>query len=443
MPGPKVSVVMAVYNSEKYLKKALASVFSQTLREIEIICVDDGSADASLSILEEAAKSEPRMKILRHTEPTDGAGAARNLGMAAATGTYLSILDADDFFEPDMLEKAYARAEEKRADIVLYDSWLYEDGSGRDEIVGWILLRDNLPDQDVFSAKENAAHIFQMGLGSAWHCFFRRDFVEHENLQFESIHHADDLGFVYLAFACAKRITVVDEKLMHYRRNNAGSQSANLNRWPLSGYEALLRLKAHLEGKHLWEEFKESFAFEVDDYMKFYLEALDEEEPYLLLYQHLKDGGLQKLGMDEIPKAVRWGHLAERICQESPVSYLLHRYQRHEQAVMHPVSFPRQIYAMLREKAGSHPVRLALYGAGEQGQTIFSMFAYDHFPVCTWVDRNYQELGYPVESPDRLLELSYDFVLVTPRLPEIYASIRRDLQSMGIPAEKILWAGEC
>ena len=71
------------------------------------------------------------------------------------------------------------------------------------------------------------------------------------------------------------------------------------------------------------------------------------------------------------------------------------------------------------------------------------MFAYDHFPVCTWVDRNYQELGYPVESPDRLLELSYDFVLVTPRLPEIYASIRRDLQSMGIPAEKILWAEEC
>ena len=99
MPGPKVSVVMAVYNSEKYLKKALASVFSQTLREIEIICVDDGSADASLSILEEAAKSEPRMKILRHTEPTDGAGAARNLGMAAATGTYLSTLNADDFFE--------------------------------------------------------------------------------------------------------------------------------------------------------------------------------------------------------------------------------------------------------------------------------------------------------------------------------------------------------
>ena len=94
----KVSVITAVYNSEAYLPAMLDSVLAQSLKEIEIICVDDGSADRSLAILKEYAKKDQRIVVLQQKEKTDGAAAARNLGIGHANGQYLSILDSDDFF---------------------------------------------------------------------------------------------------------------------------------------------------------------------------------------------------------------------------------------------------------------------------------------------------------------------------------------------------------
>lgn len=91
----KVSVIIPVYNAQQYLKQCLDSICQQTLHEIEIICIDDGSTDDSLRILQEYTKKESRLQIL--TQKNQGAGAARNCGLRAAKGLYLSFLDADDF----------------------------------------------------------------------------------------------------------------------------------------------------------------------------------------------------------------------------------------------------------------------------------------------------------------------------------------------------------
>ena len=119
--GIKVTVVVAVYNSERYLRQTLDSILAQTLQEIEIICVDDGSVDSSLSILKKYACLDDRLIVLEQTEQSDGAGKARNLGLIHAHGQYLAFLDSDDFFEPDMLEKAYDKAIKTQSDIVIYD----------------------------------------------------------------------------------------------------------------------------------------------------------------------------------------------------------------------------------------------------------------------------------------------------------------------------------
>ena len=94
----KVSVIIPVYNVEPYLKQCMDSVVGQTLKDIEIICVDDGSTDGSLDILKEYATEDSRIQIIE--QKNAGAGAARNNGMRHATGKYLSFLDSDDFFEP-------------------------------------------------------------------------------------------------------------------------------------------------------------------------------------------------------------------------------------------------------------------------------------------------------------------------------------------------------
>lgn len=108
----KVSVIIPVYNSEAYLKECLDSVVHQTLQDIEIICVDDGSTDASMDILQKYAQKDERFRILEQQHL--GGGAARNLGLKEAEGEYLSFLDSDDYFELDMLQKIYLRCKEKK-----------------------------------------------------------------------------------------------------------------------------------------------------------------------------------------------------------------------------------------------------------------------------------------------------------------------------------------
>lgn len=122
----KVSVIVPVYNQEKYLEQCVKSILVQTLHEAEFIFVDDGSTDSSLSMLKEYEKQDSRVKVI--TQENGGAGKARNTGLSVARGEYLSFLDSDDFFEPDMLEKAVAALEDSKADFVVFhsDQW-WED----------------------------------------------------------------------------------------------------------------------------------------------------------------------------------------------------------------------------------------------------------------------------------------------------------------------------
>lgn len=128
----KVSVIIPVYNSEIYLKECLDSVVNQTLQNIEIICIDDGSTDASMDILHEYARKDERFKILEQKHL--GGGAARNLGLKEAAGEYFSFLDSDDYFELDMLEKIYLRCSEKKADIGVFGVMCYHQATGGAEL---------------------------------------------------------------------------------------------------------------------------------------------------------------------------------------------------------------------------------------------------------------------------------------------------------------------
>ena len=137
MENIKVSVILPVYKTEPYLRQCLDSIVNQTLKEIEIICINDSSPDNSLSILEEYAARDPRIRIL--TQPNGGAGAARNNGMRHAHGKYLSIVDSDDFFEPAMLEEAYKKAEEISADFVVFRSDQYFTETGEYKDLPWAM----------------------------------------------------------------------------------------------------------------------------------------------------------------------------------------------------------------------------------------------------------------------------------------------------------------
>ena len=143
MELPVVSVILPCYNASRHLRQCLDSILRQTLSSIEILCVDDGSTDDTLSILRDYQSTDPRIRVI--CQENAGAGAARNAGLALSSGTYLSFLDADDFFEPDMLEKAVAAAEEYRADYVVFRSDRYYPSKEEFREIPWSLRTCDLP----------------------------------------------------------------------------------------------------------------------------------------------------------------------------------------------------------------------------------------------------------------------------------------------------------
>ena len=119
-----ISIVIAVYNAEDYLRECLDSVIGQSYENIEVICVDDGSTDSSADIISEYSLKDNRVKLIK--QQNQFAGVARNTGMKQAKGEYIIFLDADDFFEPDMIEKAYEDIIIEDSDICVFNSNLFD-----------------------------------------------------------------------------------------------------------------------------------------------------------------------------------------------------------------------------------------------------------------------------------------------------------------------------
>lgn len=127
--SPKVSVIIPVYNAEKYLRECLDSVVNQTLKEIEIICVDDGSTDGSLTILREYRKKDKRVKVL--TQANEGVSAARNRGLLSACGEFVAFLDSDDYIEISAYEISYKEAKKKMQIFWFLEARVFRRSSGR------------------------------------------------------------------------------------------------------------------------------------------------------------------------------------------------------------------------------------------------------------------------------------------------------------------------
>ncbi|KZX14728.1 putative glycosyltransferase EpsH [Methanobrevibacter filiformis] len=252
---PTVSVIIPIYNSEQYLEECLNSIVNQTLKNIEIICVNDGSTDNSLEILEDYSKKDKRIKILN--QENHGAGVARNKGLKIARGKYLSILDADDFFKPDMLEKMYCKSEEFNADIAICKSNAYNNESK--EFFDTPGTLKNIPKKEVFDYKDIKKDVFTFSLGWSWDKLYKSSFVKNNNLNFQDLRSSNDLFFVFTSFVKAKRITTVPEVLATHRQNVNNSLSNTREKDPLSFYYAIKALKAELIELNLFEEVEESF----------------------------------------------------------------------------------------------------------------------------------------------------------------------------------------
>lgn len=253
----KVSVIIPVYNVETYLRQCLDSVVNQTLEEIEIICVNDSSTDGSPAILEEYAAKDSRIQVI--TQPNAGAGAARNRGMDAATGQYLSFLDADDFFELTMLEKAYTLAEQNQADFVVYKSDQYHTEENKYVPVSWAVREQELPPYPVFNYRQMTDNVFKVFVGWAWDKLFSREFVTRHQLRYQEQRTSNDMLFVFSAVVLAQRISLLPEVLVHQRRDSKDSLSKTRENSWWCFHDALIALRERLQREGLYPELEKDF----------------------------------------------------------------------------------------------------------------------------------------------------------------------------------------
>ncbi len=225
----KVSVIMPIYNAYDYLRPAIDSVIYQTLRDFEIICIDDGSTDKSLEILKEYQKNDERIRIV--TEANAGPGLARNNGLGRARGEYIAFLDADDFFEPTCLENLYERAKRDDLDIVIsgYDIYNSRRASFAKADEGDHI--DIFSDGVISSKNNHPDVILSSTTGSAWNKMFRRSFVEDKGLIFlPDVKVYEDVYFTVTALSLAERIGRFPEIMIHHRIHSEQARVKSLRK---------------------------------------------------------------------------------------------------------------------------------------------------------------------------------------------------------------------
>lgn len=256
MIPPAVSVIISVYNGGKYLAECLESILTQTLKNIEIICVDDASTDSTPQILE---AYRDRVIIITN-ERNCMAGESRNRGLRVAAGEYIIFLDADDVFEPDMLEKSYCKAKACHADICIFKEDIFTtDIEKRNNYFYDEMLMRQLGKRDFFTPLEVAETVFNLWNGWAWDKLFRRKFVTGEGIEFPDMQTSEDGFFVHAAMASADRISLLNEVLVHHRVGNTDSLSNTRDCAWESCLIYLKKLRAYLMDRELLSVFEKSY----------------------------------------------------------------------------------------------------------------------------------------------------------------------------------------
>ncbi len=377
-----VSVLVPIYNVEKYLKQCLDSICAQTYREIEIICVNDGSTDASLTILREYAAEDGRIVVV--DKPNGGYGQTMNTALKHATGDYIAIVESDDFVEPDMIEKLLDTAEETGVDFVKTRYYLYTE---KEETVGELF--PNPVYDEAFSLQEKSPEVL-MGGGNIWTGLYKRNFLIENGIWFNETPGASyqDTGFKLKTFACARSIILKQDAYYHYRVDNMSAS-----------------VKSKEKVFCICDELTDTRAF---------------------LEKRMDKGGIAKYWIEPFKYYIyNWNY--ERISEQYKIDFwkrmILEFRDDAKNGYLREEDFPREWWENLQWYLQA-PVEKGtiVIGAGVYGKRIITKLKELHIPLSAICDNSGEKQGsmlenYPIISPEQAHHEYPDAVFVIPDRP--------------------------
>ncbi|MBO5178255.1 MAG: glycosyltransferase [Lachnospiraceae bacterium] len=376
---PKVSIVIPIYNTEEYLRGCLDSVVNQTLRDIEIILVDDGSTDGSADICREYAAKDSR--IIFFTQENAGAASARRAGTKVATGKYIGFVDSDDFIEEDMYETLLS---------YLNDCDLVTSAIQKEDGAVW---KDNLAPGQYRSLDEMQYIIDNMLVignsikrGITCSMVSKVFLTDLARLAFENVnlqlHSGEDFDFIFRYVLLCKSICITNICKYHYRkRENSRSHYVN-HAYMANVSDLYLSLRKVFIGHNCEKRLLEQ------------LQML-----------------MTRTMIETIPVRMEFAWKAKMIQYISP------------------------LFNKLKEK------KVALYGAGLIGKDFYlHMVRMGQEPVM-WVDKQYESYQeeYPVFPVEALQRTEYEVLLIAVKKQELAEKIKQELMAIGIEQEKIQW----
>lgn len=417
----KVSVVIPVYNAQKYLRECIYSVQKQTMKELEMICINDDSTDGSYKILREFWKNDSRIKIL--SQFNQGAGAARNLGLKHAKGRYICFLDADDYLmDQRALDNLYESAIKHQVSIC--GGRFYTDNKGQLKILN---VAGNFH-MNVETEKKIKYAEFQYDYLFT-NYIYEREFLLQHNITFPEYRRFEDPPFFVKAMTVAQMFSIVDVSFYCYRigLGNCEYDENKMSQFMQGIYDNLqFSAQEGLKKLHRLTYYR-MLEFCNRQLLDFVLE----NNP--VLYQRLSEAN----------EVIRWDWLEERCriksrilkpfadMQQIPSKNFLKAERESTEKWVLP-------YEYLEKNS-----RVALYGAGDVGKSYYrQLYKSDCFLFCAWADKNYDkiiETDYELISPEQLLNIDFDTVIIGVAEIEMAMDIMDELTELGIPAQKLVW----
>lgn len=406
----KISIIIPLYNCEKYLAECLSSIQKQTFTDFEIICINDASKDSTLDILQNFQKRDDRIRVYSNEERM-GAAISRNRGMRMANGEYLAFLDGDDIFDEEMLDLAYHTIERHKADVVMYDFMHVPSDSINNKLEkphnqGYI----DRYCRNTFTIREGEPYEFCRWTSGPWNKLYRRRFIEDNKIIFQDLPSCNDICFVCLALTLADRLIVVDDRrVMTYIRDHFEPTRISNNKDPMCAYNAYMKLGTELLKRNKFDDVFQHYYMRVLSGLFVALGKAKKEEEKKNFYNFLKNEGIRQLRslsvscysqlnpyirckLEEFQKKdyeSKWYLEEGNFWLESLLSY-----------------HATDITALFQTCTGEN-ISVAIWGAGKNGEIFLKFCIEKHLHITAIIDKSAEKqgkviCGYEIVPPAKI-----------------------------------------
>lgn len=429
----KVSIIMPLFNAEKYLPEALQSVLNQTYKDFELICIDDCSTDGTRAIVGQFQKKDARIKILANEERS-GAAFSRNKGLKAAKGEYLVFLDGDDVFEEELLEKAGGAIEKYQADIVLFE-YLHVPS----ETIYTKKTVERPEDfrekycQRTFSMEDFKPRRFLWWSASPCNRMLRRSFLEENGLKFQNLASSNDVYFAQMCLFCARKIICLDDRrVMVYARDHAQPQRISNRRNPMCSYDAMENLCRELKKRGMIGKYAPYLYLRLPAYLLYVMSIEKDEERKKNFYDFLHREGIRR--------CVEYGKEYYRQIDEYD-KYMIENFLNNVYETKWFEHLDTYFEVHLRKNGGIiceyikdrilENRKVVLWGVGNDGKSLLEYLTAHSIKLYGIADRAKEKqgtavCGYEIVSPDVLCQEADDILVTSNWVYQEVSDIVRD-----------------